>query len=346
MLNILCGKIQNVEISLKILLTKSSLHNYNYTMDNFFQDNLKELASKTSQNELAKKTGFSSASISGYISGKSEPSLKFLLALKEHFGIDIDRFITEKLSSTNVASSSTVDDKFVGNYIVYYYDSSVYKGKASNLSKNTLRYGVISVFKQNSDTKVLASLMKDKENAIILKEKLEDCRNIEEILDVYSKEDTYTGSIESTSTQVFIYIKNTGNNDQGLIILNNPPSNKTYIGGLGTVNSVSRGREHMPCVQFMIVSRHILQIPDGEIYNLLALGMAEINVKSETEQLYKLFQNLSENADSLTEYQRLKIFEDSLSNTLLDLIDANMFRFAKVSGMEDDNYYRIIRDEE
>ena len=74
--------------------------------------------------------------------------------------------------------------------------------------------------------------------------------------------------------------------------------------------------------------------------------MAEINVKSETEQLYKLFQNLSENADSLTEYQRLKIFEDSLSNTLLDLIDANMFRFAKVSGMEDDNYYRIIRDEE
>ena len=234
----------------------------------------------------------------------------------------------------------------MGNYIVYYYDSSIYKGKASNLSKNTLRYGVISVFKQNSEIKVLASLMKSKENTILLKERLEDARTVEEIVDIYSGEDAYTGSIESTTTQVFIYIKNTNNNDQGLIILNNPPSNKTYIGGLGTVNSVSRGREHMPCVQFMIVSRYVLQIPDGEIYNLLALGMAEVNVKNETEQLYKLFQNLSENADSLTEYQRLKIFEDSLSSTLLDLIDANMFRFAKVSGMEDDNYYRIIRDEE
>ncbi len=315
-------------------------------MDNFFQDNLKELASKTSQNELAKKTGFSTASISGYISGKSEPSLKFLLALKENFNIDIDSFITQKLSENITKTSSVVEDKFVGNYIVYYYDSSIYKGKASNLSKNTLRYGVISVFKQNSDIKVLASLMKSKENTILLKERLEDARTVEEIVDIYSGEDAYTGSIESTTTQVFIYIKNTNNNDQGLIILNNPPSNKTYIGGLGTVNSVSRGREHMPCVQFMIVSRYVLQIPDGEIYNLLALGMAEVNVKNETEQLYKLFQNLSENADSLTEYQRLKIFEDSLSSTLLDLIDANMFRFAKVSGMEDDNYYRIIRDEE
>lgn len=315
-------------------------------MDNFFQDNLKELASKTSQNELAKKTGFSTASISGYISGKSEPSLKFLLALKENFNIDIDSFITQKLSENITKTSSVVEDKFVGNYIVYYYDSSIYKGKASNLSKNTLRYGVISVFKQNSDIKVLASLMKSKENTILLKERLEDARTVEEIVDIYSGEDAYTGSIESTTTQVFIYIKNTNNNDQGLIILNNPPSNKTYIGGLGTVNSVSRGREHMPCVQFMIVSRYVLQIPDGEIYNLLALGMAEVNVKNETEQFYKLFQNLSENADSLTEYQRLKIFEDSLSSTLLDLIDANMFRFAKVSGMEDDNYYRIIRDEE
>lgn len=315
-------------------------------MDNFFQDNLKELASKTSQNELAKKTGFSTASISGYISGKSEPSLKFLLALKENFNIDIDSFITQKLSENITKTSSVVEDKFVGNYIVYYYDSSIYKGKASNLSKNTLRYGVISVFKQNSEIKVLASLMKSKENTILLKERLEDARTVEEIVDIYSGEDAYTGSIESTTTQVFIYIKNTNNNDQGLIILNNPPSNKTYIGGLGTVNSVSRGREHMPCVQFMIVSRYVLQIPDGEIYNLLALGMAEVNVKNETEQLYKLFQNLSENADSLTEYQRLKIFEDSLSSTLLDLIDANMFRFAKVSGMEDDNYYRIIRDEE
>ena len=30
---------------------------------------------------------------------------------------------------------------------------------------------------------------------------------------------------------------------------------------------------------------------------------------------------------------------------LIDLIDANMFRFAKVSNMEDDDYYRIIKEE-
>jgi len=314
-------------------------------MDNFFQENLKELTRRTSQVEVATKTGFSGASISGYLNGKSEPSLKFLLALKEHFNIDLDSFLTEKMKSEDIHLSSSADEKFLGHYIVYYYDSSIYKGKASNFSRNTLRYGTISIYKQNKEIKVIASLLKSREEATNLKNQLNDKLTTEEILSIY-KDDIYYGNIETTTTQVFIHLKNPNNNDQGLIILNNPPSNKIYIGGLGTVNSVSRGREHMPCVQFMIVSKHILKIPDGQIYNLLALGMAEINVKSESEQLYKLFQNLTANAENLTEYQKLKIFEDSISNLLLDLIDANMFRFAKVSGMEDDNYYRIIREEE
>ena len=148
---------------------------------------------------------------------------------------------------------------------------------------------------------------------------------------------------------MFIYLKSEELNDQSLIILNNPPSNKLYVGGLGTANSVSRGREHMPCVQFILISRNILKIPDGEVYNLLSLGVSDVNVETETDQLIALFKNLYVNVDlkdDLSEFQKKKIVENSLTNTLIELIDANMFRFAKVSNMEVDDYYRIICGEE
>ena len=312
----------------------------------FFQDNLKELCKNITQSEIAQKTGVSTASICGYVSGKSEPSLKFLLALKEAYDINIDDFLTQKINFDIRESPLQDAKKFLGTYIVYYYDNSVYKGKASNFSKNTLRYGVVSIYRHNGENMAIAKLMLSRQQATDLFNSIKDTNTGKELSELYGEDQLYVGNLDFTNTQVFISLKSREYNDLGLIILNNPPSNKTYIGGLGTVNSISRGREHMPCVQYILISRYVLKIPDGQIYNLLALGMADVNVKTESEQLYKLFQNLSLNAENLTEYQKLKIFEDSLSNILLDLIDANMFRFAKVSGMEDDTYYSIIREDE
>ena len=49
---------------------------------------------------------------------------------------------------------------------------------------------------------------------------------------------------------------NSNKDDEVYFIFNNPPSVEKYIGGLGTINSVSRGREHNPCVQFIILSKN------------------------------------------------------------------------------------------
>ena len=131
-----------------------------------------------------------------------------------------------------------------------------------------------------------------------------------------------------------------------MIILNNPPTQSHYIGGLGTVNSISRGREHIPCVQYILFSSKILKIPDGEIYNLLALGISDVNIKNEVNELIILFKRLynSQKESGLSEYQQKKIIEDSVKNIISNCIESNMFRFAKVSNFEDDNYYRLIKD--
>ena len=317
-----------------------------------FLYNLKQLCNLYSQKQVANSTNFSASSIANYLNGKSQPSAQFLLALKKAYKIDIDQFLTEKIKFENVNNEMNYENKkFLGNYIVYYYNSSAYKGKVGSYNYDILTFGLISVVNSvdytiNKGLKTYGLFMlkrSDAEN--FLKQLNEFDGDINKIEEFYKQfANYYYGNLEQNPTQFFISLKN--NNDKSMIILNNSPSNKNYIGGLGTVNSISRGREHVPCVQYILLSRISLKIPDGEIYNLLSLGISEFNIKNEVNELLDLFKKLyiNQNEDGLSDYQKKKILEDSLQNIILDCIDANMFRFAKVSNMEDDNYYRLIKD--
>ena len=319
-------------------------------MDNFL-NNLKCLTEVFSQKDIAQKTGFSASSINNYLSGKSQPSAMFLLKLKEAYKIDIDQFMTSKIDKENFMKQNLSYRKFFGNYIVYYYNSSAYKGKVGSYNYDILTFGVISII----DDKDISSPKGTLASGIFMLTRMEaekylkvlDSFNgdVEKIKSFYSSfSNSYFGNLEQNTTQLFISLKN--NNDQCLIILNNPPSSKKYRGGLGTVNSISRGREHVPCVQYILLSNVSFKVPDGEIYNILSLGVSDINIKNETKELIELIKNLylSSKPTGLSEYQQRKIVEDSIENIVQNAVDANLFRFAKVSNMEDDQYYRLIKD--
>ena len=135
-----------------------------------FQKNLKVLANKYTQKYIAECTGFSQSSINNYLTKSSEPSIQFLIALKNAFGICIDDFLF-----ADIATQEQINyDRFVGNYIVYYYNNNAYKGEVHTNLANTLSYGVVSVVKMNSNdnsVEVLGNFMKSKTEAVsILKE--------------------------------------------------------------------------------------------------------------------------------------------------------------------------------
>ncbi len=319
-------------------------------MDNFL-NNLKCLTEVFSQKDIAQKTGFSASSINNYLSGKSQPSAMFLLKLKEAYKIDIDQFMTAKIDKENFMKQNISYRKFFGNYIVYYYNSSAYKGKVGSYNYDILTFGVISIIDDKDisspkGTLAIGIFMLTRMDAEKYLKVLDSFNgDVEKIKSFYSSfPNSYFGNLEQNTTQLFISLKN--NNDQCLIILNNPPSSKKYRGGLGTVNSISRGREHVPCVQYILLSNVPFKVPDGEIYNILSLGVSDINIKNETKELIELIKNLylTSKPTGLSEYQQRKIVEDSIENIVQNAVDANLFRFAKVSNMEDDQYYRLIKD--
>lgn len=324
--------------------------------NNYFSSNLKKIAELQSQRKVAEDTNVSPASINNYISGASEPSLNFLISLKNAYNINIEDFIFRDLDIFDSKKLvNPINKRFIGNYMLYYYDSSAYKGRVSDYSKSTLNYAIISIYAGKGATenvlRVSGAFKFKREKAETIIKELNKIKSADDIASYYEQlEDKYDGEFERTNEHFFIKLRNKENNDHCFLIFNNPPSTANYIGGIGTSNSISRGREHMPCIQYIIISKQVLNIAEGEIYNLLSLGMPEVNIKNETDKIVELFKNIfvkqNEFTNSLSDYQKKRIIEDSLSSTIQDVIQANLFRFAKVSDNEDDKYYRIIKNEE
>jgi len=311
-----------------------------------FQKNLRNLAKVYTQKQIADKTGFSQSSINNYLTKSSEPSIQFLIALKNAFGICIDDFLFSEIGTEDQQNY----DKFVGNYLVYYYNNNSYKGEVHTNLSSTLNYGVISVVKERADGAVVYGVfMKNKADAINILKQCNKAGSNKEIINIHCESNNYyKGKISTTLQSIFLDLNNKYNGDQCYMIFNNPPSVAPYIGGVGTLNTVSRGREHNPCVQFMIISKKLIDRPDGEIYDCLKFDDINVNldyaVKDMVDLFKRMFAEKNEIASTLTEYQKLAILQNKIEYHFNEILEANVFRFAKISNKEDDMFYKLIKE--
>lgn len=318
-------------------------------MKNMFQDNLKNLSQQYTQKYIAEKTGFSQSSINNYLRKNSEPSIQFLIALKDAFGICVDDFLFSEFKIEQKISK----DKFIGNYMVYYYNNHSYKGEVHNSLKNVLNYGVISIYKDkelDNDVQVIATFSSDRWTVV---KRLRELNLLRDSKLIVKKQEEYLnpyyGNISNNEQSIFINLSNNTNGDKVSIILNNPPSNNSiYLGGVGTINTVTRGREHNPCIQFMIISKKILNMPEGEIYKCLRLDDYKIDMDEACldmiDLLKRIYLEKSDIVSQLTDEQKHAIIKNKLEYHFKNILDANMFRFAKISNKEDDSIYKLIKE--
>ena len=313
-------------------------------MNSMFQENLNKLAKQYTQKYIADKTGFSQSSINNYLTKSSEPSIQFLIALKDAFGISVDDF----LFSNFEINESVSYDRFIGNYFIYYYNNNSYKGEVHTNLRNTLNYGVISIYKDkdfDKSVKVSAIFTKERTEAIKF---FKSIKITTELGKIYKENDGYVGEISTNDQSIFIGLSNKNKADESFIILNNPPTKQNYIGGIGTVNSIARGREHNPCIQFAIISKRLIDVPDGELYDILKFDDYTVDMEDAIKDIVDLFKRLyvekNEISMELTDSQKLAIVKNKVEYHFNEILEANAFRFAKVSNKEDDEVYRLIKE--
>lgn len=189
--------------------------------------------------------------------------------------------------------------------------------------------------------------IEDRENAVQLRSEIEEASKTKDIA-IYIQDNypdyAYYGDFDLSPSHAFIYMKHT-NKDQALIILHRPHPNKTlYNSGIGTINSISHGRESMPTIQFIGLSRTNSSLSNEEIHQMLLLDYTSIQDSPNTDSLIKVIKNLYENRDdSISDYQRDIMVKGAISSYVRSVVAANLFRVAKVSNRDDDSWYHQFK---
>jgi len=328
--------------------------------------NLKRLIvqNKTSQKRLAQEMNVTESAMSGYCKGKSMPGIEFFVKLKELYGISIDDFLTKYVTPTTVSHSDLIQDntlidtycKYCGSYFVYYLNTSKYQGKYDSSPTGSIVYGVLYIYENPSALGVpefsCAAVLgiKKREDAVIIKDTLDKFTEPTDSISYIEKEhsdDAYYGSLDITNDHVFITMGD-GIADKAFLILHHPKIlRKQYIGGLCTINSVSKGRKKDPVVQFLGLSRYPLTMSTEEIHHTLLLDHPTLTTEDDTEVLIETIKNLycadDEKASSLSERQKSIIVRSNLEMFIKKSLENNIFRYGKISGDDDDDWYHIIK---
>lgn len=340
----------------------------NQDLKDIISSNIKRLISqkKTTQKELANKLGVSEASMTDYCNGKRTPGVDFFVALKNLYNISIDDFLTKRINpSTNSFPSievtydqniMTTYQKYSGFYFVYYFDTSKYKGRDTQPPKDSVLYGVLFIYENPSSLEVpefsCAAVLgiHDRDNASLIKKTLEGFRDPSKVIDYIENKyqnTAYYGDFELSQEHAFISMSHT-NTDKALLILHRVDNNKpNYTGGIGTINSVSKGRERAPVIQFIGVSRYPLSMSIEEIHHSLLLNYPNFKAESETEEMIQNFKTLyvdsEETKQGFSEYQKSIVVRSTLERYIKKSLERNMFRYGKISNRDDDEWYHAIK---
>lgn len=270
--------------------------------------------------------------------------------------------------------------KYFGTYVMAYFDNSAALGKNTRTTPQSLRYGMLTISKgQPKDIPAhaifncsadeiydayttLKGMIGDREAtleaedirafyAAVVKERLRtEGRADEEAC--YRK--MYTGHFVLTDNAGDITLLQRRGTDIAHIVIRNSAkessAGKVYQSGLGSMVSVSRGIEHMPCCQAVVLSRKWTEWYNEEsIARELYMDSPKIDLREAVSSIVKMVHALytqSDNGSILTELsedakeQCLVSFTEKL---LVDIFYRNKASYYKVSKDMDANTYHVLQ---
>ncbi len=328
--------------------------------------NLKKLMTENNitQKDLAKQLDVAQASMTEYCKGRRVPNVEFFVSLKNQYDISIDDFLTRSITPSSAGRNVNYDEhrlqtyhKYCGSYFMYYFDTSKYKGRNNLQPPEALLYGILHIYPNQTSLAApefsCAAILgiKSREEVVLIKKKLDSLGDSADIVDYIARgyaSAAYFGNFELSLEHAFVSLRH-ANMDKALAIFHRVDNNKpNYTGGIGTINSISKGRRRMPVIQYLGLARHPLSMSVEEIHNCLLLGHPTYRVDVEAKKMLDDFNKL--NAESgvaamngFSEHQKDLMIHSILERSVKKSLERNMFRYGKISDSDDDDWYHAIK---
>lgn len=162
----------------------------------------------------------------------------------------------------------------------------------------------------------------------------------------------YEGHMTLTDRIAGITLNQVKGSDVIRLNLHNRAANSSegseYKGGLATMMSISRGEEHMPCIQAIVLSKRGFTIAKEELAKYLFMEPPKVNLKEETKAIVAYMKALfpGEDADSplsqLADADKTFILESYIEKKLTEVIKRNVVGYYKVSTEMDSALYKAV----
>lgn len=340
-----------------------------------FSKNLKALVhhKETNQKNLGVDSEVSASTISAYINGTKLPTCEFLIKLKALYPeISIDDMLTGTVSFTdseNDQDSSQVNEKdlikYEGTYFSYYLDTGRKARKTVeeiHFSETILRKGLLYICQDpftgsQSEATCLAVFGIRGVNADTAKaemDKMSTLSEVEAFLKNRFPHNLYTGTAKFDSSHIFITLtQDMDNKDRAAIILHYEKNTKSrYIGGLGTINSSTRGRHSDPIIQLIGFSRYAITLSDEEIKSKLQFSppSSDFIIQDEADDILNLAEKLygktvseRDMPDPLMAKYASVIVRSNIQYLIDKSIENNLLWCGRVSQDDDDNWYHLLK---
>ena len=305
----------------------------------------------------------------------------FIANLSNFSGISLDLLINDKLeySLTADADNAALDlQSLRGIYHFYYLDSSPYAGHEYEIDSKSLRFGILLIYGNSGDPDQRALLLaglsrKDMADTVLrYKEKFTPKKTFQSKkafealkteLGSFHGIRVFEGSVSSLDKDFVFYdlsCYSFSKDHLSMIFYNQNPNQDPYIGGLGEGISISRGQESTPCAQLFGTSKYELDISNEQIVQALLLPLACPDLSPADEDTlralvrkvsayYSQSRNLEnsivgDHLDSMFSEDDIRLLIGSnLRKIIIDMMVRNYQRTFKITGIDDNRWYHLIK---
>ena len=349
------------EKKINTLISESNTHissndNFYNNMISHFHDNLEVFMSvnNLSANSLAKALDCSEKTINTYKTSSKIADPKILGRLKEKYDISLDDFLFRQMSKEELVREDSSFHRMIyykGVYIIYYLCTESFKGSENKEAAETLRYGILYIYESKShksDTHLECEAVlgiKDKQEIFDLYAKCQN--NPLSTIENHNPDRFYRGQFRIDEDHYYLTLCHL--NESVLMIGYSIKTQKkrTYIGGLVTVNSVSRGRENAPVLQLAGLSKYFLDCNDEEMEVALQMSY-KIELVDEASRIYDFIKNppgylIYSEDHKLSEDQLKAIITADIEYEIRRIIEKRVYHHYKLISLEDNLFYHYLK---
>ena len=318
----------------------------------------------TTQRQFAERVGISTALLSKIKKDTGIPSVfPFFYRIREVFDLTVEDMLYHDLEEEerlNLIESRVIPpntySRCIGLYEIFHFRTDVSKGMETGLNGSALRAGILLAYKDLTDSApltVVAIFNKRKDEADALYRQTEaimneqGCEAAAAYISGLAEEHIYYGSMELTMQQIYISMKFEHRDRAYMIFHYAEGTSENYIGGLGCLVSTGKGRYCKPCMQYVGLSRPVLDQSNDEIASHLILPFPKLKsfeyIDDLMDDIHSMYSPEGETENGLKDEDKRLLISYHLEKIIHDIVQKNLFRTLAVTSDDDSSWYHYVK---